>query len=291
MSRTSRTNFLFSTARALAAVAVVALASSAADAALLHRWSFNAGNANDSVGTSHGSLVNGATVTAGQLVLTNGVNAPYVEIPANGPNGVNINTFPNVTVQAWYTRPAGTSPNGFRTLVAFGRKVTAPGGEMHGSVLVGEGNGADYLFIQPWRDTTPGNRGGITDSNFTGEVGVSGAEIADDLEHVLTISVTNTTTGADVKYYIDSLLVGTASGTVRMSDLSNNLAYIGRALYNDPALPGSVNEVRMYNNVLTDAQVAASVAAGPNSVPVPEPAAAALGLLGLAGVMGLRRRA
>lgn len=40
---------------------------------LVHRWTFNEGTANDSVGAAHGTLVNGATVSGGQLHL-NGIN-------------------------------------------------------------------------------------------------------------------------------------------------------------------------------------------------------------------------
>ena len=52
----------------LAAVALV----SSVNAQLLHRYSFD-GNANDSVGTANGTLLNGAAVSGGALV-TNGGN-------------------------------------------------------------------------------------------------------------------------------------------------------------------------------------------------------------------------
>ncbi len=56
----------------LVAVALLATAGSAR-AALVHRWSFDDGTANDSVGTAHGTLYNGATISGGQLHL-DGVN-------------------------------------------------------------------------------------------------------------------------------------------------------------------------------------------------------------------------
>ena len=39
------------------------------EAALAHQWTFNDGTANDSVGTAHGTLSNGATISEGQLIL------------------------------------------------------------------------------------------------------------------------------------------------------------------------------------------------------------------------------
>jgi len=272
-------------AMALGLVAWMGLMTSydVSQADILHRWSFNVdGSAEDSVGSADGSLINGASVAGGQVFLSGGVMAPYVSLPASGVGAININTLPNVTISAWYTGP-GFDPGGFRMLLALGKKVTEPGGELHSGVVVGEGDGADYIFIQPWRNGGPigASRGAISDANFAHEVGGSGNEQLDGLEHCYTITAADTRTGATVRYYIDGFLVGTQAGSVKMRDLSNELAYIGRSLYNDPPLIGSVNEVRIYNQVLTAAQVSAEYLAGPDGIPVPEPAAAALAVLGL----------
>src|SRR5688572_14714103 len=72
---------------------VVALAAAAAMAqpamgGLTHRYSFTA-DANDSVGTAHGTLVNGAAVTGGQLTLINSgtsnnvTTGQYLDLPNN----------------------------------------------------------------------------------------------------------------------------------------------------------------------------------------------------------------
>ena len=53
---------------------------------LVHRYSFNDGTANDSVGSANGTLVGNATISGGQLVLPNTTSAApatdYLQLPA-----------------------------------------------------------------------------------------------------------------------------------------------------------------------------------------------------------------
>ena len=63
------------------------------EAGIIHRWSFNTdAMAEDSVGTAHGTLVNGAMVTGGQLVLTNAAMAPYVSLPPRSSRSIPTRT-------------------------------------------------------------------------------------------------------------------------------------------------------------------------------------------------------
>ncbi len=69
-------NYQWAVALIAVAIVSVALASSANAAGLLHRYSFD-GDANDSVGTANGTLMNGAVVgsgTYGSALITNGNN-------------------------------------------------------------------------------------------------------------------------------------------------------------------------------------------------------------------------
>ena len=81
--------------------------------ALVHRYSFNDGTANDSVGSANGTLHGNATISGGQLVLPNTTSvapaADYLQLPAgilaNSLNGTNNDAA--VTVEAWATIKAG----------------------------------------------------------------------------------------------------------------------------------------------------------------------------------------
>src|SRR5437867_444825 len=65
-----------------------------ANAELKHRYSFGA-NANDSVGTAHGTLKGNATLSNGAVVLDGSADT-YVDLPTGLING-----FPAVTIEAW----------------------------------------------------------------------------------------------------------------------------------------------------------------------------------------------
>src|SRR5277367_3795815 len=79
-------------------------------AGLTHRYSFNDGTANDSVGGANGTLMNGATVSGGQLqfnpAVNNGSNDPamgqYVSLPSN------ILDTKSFTLEAWATEESTT---------------------------------------------------------------------------------------------------------------------------------------------------------------------------------------
>jgi hypothetical protein len=62
---------------------------------LTHRYSFTT-NANDSVGTAHGTLRGGATISGGAVVLDG--SSGYVDLP----NGI-VSTLSNVTFETWLT--------------------------------------------------------------------------------------------------------------------------------------------------------------------------------------------
>ena len=85
-----------------------------------HRYSFNDGNANDSIGTANGTLMNGAKVSGGNLVLANnGVNmnpatGQYVSLPAN------ILHARNFAIESWFTWNGG---NPWQRILDLGNSV------------------------------------------------------------------------------------------------------------------------------------------------------------------------
>src|SRR3954453_7565774 len=119
--------------RQLWALACVALLVPSARAALTHRYSFNDGTANDSVGSANGTLVGtNGSISGGQLVLANtgegsqnpGATGAYLDLP-NGLMTSSAATAGAVTVEMWITMQtqrdwaaafsAGTSINGENT--------------------------------------------------------------------------------------------------------------------------------------------------------------------------------
>src|SRR3954468_20187179 len=98
--------------RALAALVAAIAVPGSAWGTLTHRYSFNDGTANDSVGTANGVLVNGAAVQGGSLVFDPAVNTGFNTSPATGqyvdlPN--NIARTRAFTIEAWTTWRGGAA--------------------------------------------------------------------------------------------------------------------------------------------------------------------------------------
>jgi hypothetical protein len=236
-----------------------------ANADLLHRYSFNDGTANDSVGGANGSLMGGAVVSD-HAVQFNGTGA-YVALP--GPT-VAINTYTSVTLEMWLTVNPGTY-GGYAAAAAFGRTDS-------------DGLGRQYLSL-----ITPLYGGGawaaITPDFWNVERIVRAGQFGYGQEQYVAITVDS----SYLSCFLDGSLAGrTWLGGIALSDLSNELAYLGRSLYaGDMYEVGSINEFRIWNNALSADQVAADAIAGPNVIPEP----CALALFGVgAGTLLLRRR-
>ena len=59
------------------------------------------------------------TITGGAAHFP-GERGARIELPANGPDGVNINTYPGVTFEAWYTEDKGGEAKPWQRLFDFG---------------------------------------------------------------------------------------------------------------------------------------------------------------------------
>ncbi len=223
-------------------------------AALLHRYSFTT-DAKDSVGTADGTLVNGATVNGGVLVL-NGQQA-YLDLP----NGLLAN-LTNITIETWLT---DNSSGNWARIYDFG---SSSAGE---NFPIGTGaNGTRYMFLTPRSSfgnlrgayTVTGGGGGEQIVEWTGIPLSPGAP-----HHVVWASDAATRLG---RLYVDGMLVGSnTSVTITPAQLEptvNN--WIGRSQFSaDAFLNASIDEFRIYDMALTAQEVEQDFQLGPDLAP------------------------
>lgn len=248
---------------------------------LVHRYSFNNGTANDSVGTANGT-VNGAAVIAAGGLTTTGGSGDYVSLPA----GVGTGITGDFTVEQFVTIP--TNPNNFSSLFS----LSSPGNR-------------NFFLVNPSRP----NANGTLSANFQQKTGVvnGGDDTEVDIRPATTtpfpfgvtqhdVAITYVAATNLVTVYLDGTSIASGSIAAALSGSSLNLEALtslgnsginGNGPFGDASLTGTTDEFRIYNSALTSQQAAASFTAGPNAV-VPEPAA--LGLLGLVGLAAARRR-
>lgn len=238
-------------------------------AALVHRYSFDT-DVSDSVGSADGALLGTANVSGGALQL-DGSNGAFAALDAST---IGINTFAEVSFEGWWSHDSQTS---------WGRLFDF--GATNGSNL-----GAEYIFYSP-----VGSPGG----NASQYAAISDADPGFNNENSITLSgklangsyhmaLTFNNATDTMTLYIDGVQVGqNTSATIDLSALSNDHAYLGEASYpGDSNLSGSIDEFRIYNTELSSSEIAASFAAGADSIPEPSSSA----MLGLAGLALILRR-
>ncbi len=234
-------------------IAAVLSGAITSQAAVTHNYLFNSGDGTqilDSAGAANGVALDGAVVNpAESRLILNGTGA-YGVLPGLD---IAINTYTETSLELWFTQTGNT--DAFTAAAMLGRTSTGENGETSGL-------GYDYLMMQPTRGPTDqGSRGAISNGTFDAEAGVTdGARDLNDgqLHHmVLTVDATN------VGYYVDGAQIGLAPlGEFSLANVSNDLAYLGRSLYNDPFFNGSIYEFRIYDNALTDVEVQSNFQAG-----------------------------
>ena len=254
-------------------VAVLSISAVPTEAGLQHRYSFN-GNANDSVGGAHGTLVNntgGAGYGGGQLALGNNgtqtggasgspnyqTNGDYVDLP----NGIISALGNQATFEGWVAWGGpGSSP--WQRIFEFGN---SQGGED----VADTGDPEHFVFMTPrssysggryefrYRD---GRNGGSAENRGVWD---SSALPVGQKTHVALVWDGNTSGKAAL--YRDGRLVGYNDLHFALSELNDVNNWLGRAQYfNGPNFAGSYDEFRIYDKALTPMEVYFSEKAGPD---------------------------
>ncbi|MCS7304775.1 MAG: LamG domain-containing protein [Thermoguttaceae bacterium] len=214
-------------------------------AALIHRWSFD-GNANDSVGGAHATLINGASISGGWLVLANSgtSNDPNTNQYASLPIGSTIASLDNMTIETWILWGGG---NNWQRIWDFGTGTTS------------------NMFLTPKSSSTD-KRFAITTTGGSGEQRVtdSGAlSIGTPVHLVVTLDDATDT----ARMYLNGVLVAqNTSVTLKPSNLGNTTQnWLGRSQYSwDPFFSGAYDEVRIYNQAFSQHLVNISYQLGPD---------------------------
>jgi len=264
----------------LAAGALVSVASPAS-AVLTNKYTFNQGNANDSVGGQNGTVVDNTGIssyTGGALDLSANNNAnsnqdfanpatvgAYVDLP-NGvfTAAVSGGTFGAASLEIWATPQENRN---WARLIDFG---TSDAGENSS----GGAGQSSYILVLP----QAGNSGTVAGSthNAQGEPFAAGpAPLSVGVKHhlVFTLDQNDTTAGVDgtVKLYVDNAapVTATVAPGMLLDIITDNNNWLGRAQWGDPLYDGLIDEFRIYDHAMTQAEVSASFTTGPDPAPLP----------------------
>ena len=170
-----------------------------------------------------GNAAFGAGESGNAVVLSGG----YASLPT----GI-LSTLTNFTISAWVNV---TTLASWARIFDFGTGTT------------------DYMFLTPDAGGTNAIRFGITTSGAGGEQQLNGPAItANNWTHIAVTLVGSTGT-----LYVNGVAVATNTGmTLHPSTLGNtNQNYFGKSQYADPALQGSIDDVRIFSAGLPAAQI------------------------------------
>lgn len=210
---------------------------------LVHRYSFET-NAMDTVGTAHGVLKGGATVTDGAVVLAGGTSGQYVDLP----NGI-ISKLTNATIEAYVTW-SGSAGKDWQRVFDFG---TTTAGED------GLGNGAQYLFLSARKFRACFNTETPKAEIFT----ESSAPLPST---PVQVAVVVNNAGKSLSLYLDGDYQGGTVLSQPLSDIDDVNNWLGRSQYQaDEYFAGKISEFRIYDAALTGPQLKTSKAMGENS--------------------------
>lgn len=229
---------------------------------LLHRYSFNepasSFAAEDSAGDADGFLFGNAAFTGdGQLSLPGGpassTDAGYVDLP----NGM-ISALPDaVTIESWVTWNGGPV---WQRIWDFGNNLA--GEDM-------QGTGDSTFFLTPQAGGANVVRAAFRPVSTAPETPVldGGAPLPVGAEAHVAV-VYDYTSGVS-RLYVDGVRVDAGPVTDPLSAMTDINNWFGRSNWPDEYFNGLLNEIRFWSGAMSDQQVAARFAAGPDSLEEP----------------------
>ena len=217
-------------------------------AILKHRYSFNAPVsdtiATDSAGGATGALVGGASFTGDGSLTMDGADG-YVDLP----NGI-ISALTNATFDMWVTWNGDANA---------GERIFDFGNNSSGEDL--QGTGTTYLYLTPRADNGLPR---FAVNNGAGEETLNGtAALPAGVETHLTVVYNYG--GFLQKLYVNGQLAASGAVHVPFSSIQDMNNWLGRSQFGtDPNFNGKYDEFRIYDGILTDAQILLNDAAGPD---------------------------
>ena len=239
------------------------------DVTLLHRYSFSEQAADwvvhDSIGTANGRLYGSAGQVgfsgAGELAMTGyPATGSYAALPRHL-----ISALGEVSFEAWVTWSPGNVALGYGS---GGWQRIFDIGTTSGT------QGSRYIFLTPATDNVSFTTKSVLHTAIT--LSDNGHETprlnwtnylpTNVLSHV---AVTYSPAKGVMKMYLNGVPVASGTATIPLSGILDTHCWLGRSLFSvDPYYNGSFDEFRIYQGLLSDADVAADYAAGPDAVGV-----------------------
>jgi mono/diheme cytochrome c family protein len=233
-----------------------------ARANIIHRWSFseaNGTNITDSVGTANGYVrVLGANYTRipGAIRLAGGARATadYIQFPAGLLHAAGMS---NVTVEIW-ARPL--SFQNWSRVFDFG-----PGNDT-------QANNFFLSFVRGTAANTQRYEFGAP-AVWTLDTGLT-MTANNQYHYVATWSATGGTNGGLAQWFLNGVPAGSLdTGPATIASVDDTVLWLGRSQYPaDNTANAEYDEVRIYNHILSQAQISANFLNGPNLLVLLPPA-------------------
>jgi len=218
----------------------------------------------DSVGTADGVAVRATLTGNGSVTLVNppataadGTQDQYIQLPAHV-----ISSLGNsATFEAWVNWAGG----------GVWQRIFDFGGNNNGTPGM-KGTGSFFIFLSPAGGIAPNGTfvSFVTLGNAVNEVSAPTALTANSMQHVAVVVDNRTADGGapSVILYVNGVRVSSTPLNNTLGTIPDDNNWLGRSQFAlDPAFAGTYYEFRLYSTARTDAQIAASFAAGPDALP------------------------